>query len=313
MIALAAVLGAQASSIYMNNFSINVGATKTVEVRLNNTTSSGIMALQFDVYIETNSTSYLEFASAPVKAGITNRSDIQIQTNKPDGSNMYRVILYPTSSTLITGSGVIASFQVKCVGNTSNSAAMNMSIKNAIISSSAGTSENLQNTQTVVTVPTPDVVLTADNMTFTDGQTKKVKFSLNTSLNISSLMLDLSGVNLTPDVSTVTLLGTVANTHYKQVNSSLGRVIISSTSNALLPKGTPIFELNVAANNNVQKYGCSLTITNCNASDPSANTYYLPDHSLVPIKQGYDVNGDGEVNVMDVTTLINKILGVISK
>ena len=71
--------------------------------------------------------------------------------------------------------------------------------------------------------------------------------------------------------------------------------------------------MKITASTIAQEYDYALLMKGISLSDASANDYHLPDHIFTSEKQGYDVNGDGKVNVMDVTTLINKILGVISK
>ena len=147
MIALAAVLGAQAASLFIDDFSISVGETKTVEVKFDNTGGDGVKAMMFYVYIDANSTAYLEFASAPVKAGLTNRSDINFQVSQPDGSNMYLVGF--SSNTPITGSGVVASFKVKC--KSSSHLPLGMSVKNIYVYDGSGRPTYLQNTVTKVT------------------------------------------------------------------------------------------------------------------------------------------------------------------
>ena len=309
MIALAAVLGAQASKIYIDNFSINVGETKTVQVKLDNTTSN-LWGMLFDVYINANAGTVLQFVSAPVKAGLTNRSDITFNTFQPE-SNLYRVYLSSSTNTSITGSGVIASFQVKCIGHTPNPAGMG--IKNASIDE-GGDPTYLNNTSTSVSIITTDAKITADNLKFTNGQTKKVQFSLNTSLPVCNLQADIIGHNLTPDFSSVTLVGSAANTHEITVSSIYGRVVIMSQSQALLPQNTPIFEMNFTANDYAEDFGYVIALDEVYLSDASlSGLYSLPDHFLTPVKQGYDVNGDGKINVSDVTALINKILGIISK
>ena len=310
MIALAAVLGAQASKIYIDNFSINVGEVKTVQVKLDNT-ASNLQGMLFDIYINANAGSALQIVSAPVKAGLTNRSDINFNAAQPEGSNMFRVYLFSSSNTPITGSGVIASFQVACIGHTPNPAGMG--IKNASIDDGEDPTY-LNNTSTSVSIITTDAKITADNLKFTNGQTKKVQFSLNTSLPVCNLQADIIGHNLTPDFSSVTLVGTAANTHEITVSSVYGRVVIMSQSQALLPKNTPIFEMNFTANDYADDFGYCIALDEVYLSDASlSGLYILPDHYLTPVKQGYDVNGDGKINVSDVTALINKILGVISK
>ena len=315
MMALIAAMSVQASSVYISNFSISSGQTKTVYVYLNNTMPN-ILAMQCDIYLPDE----LDFASAPVRYGLSNNSSYNFGASQYDGSGtnyrMYRILISTYGTPFITSSGYIASFQVKCrANNAAGSAKIN--VKNIQLSGYTNNPlddpqfDTPSDTQTTVTFPTPDAYFTTNEISLNNGQTKKIQFTLNTSLNITDLVFDLTGINLTPNVSSLTLLGTAANTHTRQVNASLGRVLITSSSNAILPKGTPIFELNVTANNNAQKYGYSLNLINCNLSDPSANAYFLPDHSFVPVKQGYDVNGDGNIDVNDVTQLINKILGHI--
>ena len=309
VIALAAVLGAQAASLFIDDFSINVNETKTVEVKFDNTGGNGVKVMMFYVYIESNATAYLEFASAPVKAGLTNKSDIIFQVSQPEGTNMYLVSF--SSNAPITGSGVVASFKVKC--KRSSHIPLVMSVKNVYLDDGSGRPTYLQNTETKVTTLSVDAMITADNMTFTNGQTKKVKFTLNSSTPFSSLFFDLSASNLSIEYSSLALIGNATNTHNLTVNPLNGSVFIYNSTNTPLPLNTPLFEMKITASTIAQEYDYALLMKDINLSDASAIDYYLPDHLFTATKQGYDVNGDGKINVSDVTALINKILGVISK
>ena len=43
--------------------------------------------------------------------------------------------------------------------------------------------------------------------------------------------------------------------------------------------------------------------------DPKEDTRPVPDEEMVMVMNGYDINFDGEVNILDVVVLVNIVLG----